>query len=181
MSDEVRVIKSLHQGRFLELVSLDGWEYARRCNATGVVAIVPVHSDGRYVLVEQYRPAAGGNVIEWPAGLVGDEGNSESHLVAAKRELIEESGYEAKHWQRIGDGLSSAGLTDETVVFFLAKDLTQVAAGCGVGSEDITRHEVSPGDLPNWIDRMKQAGKRIDVKVYAGLAMLHLQSTDQPV
>lgn len=175
MNHEKQDIDVLHRGRFLELVSLNGWEYVRRHSATGVVAIVPVHADGRYVFVEQYRPAAGALVIEWPAGLVGDEGNSESHLVAAQRELLEEAGYEAKHWQRIGDGLSSAGLADEAVEFYLAKDLTQLTTGGGVGSENITRHEVAPGDLPTWIENMKQAGKRIDVKVYAGLAMLSLK------
>lgn len=163
----------LHRGRFIELVSLNGWEYARRSNATGVVAILPVHADGRLVLVEQVRPAAGGLVIEWPAGLVGDEGDSESHLEAAKRELLEETGYEAKVWKRLGEGLSSAGLTDEAVVFYLAQDLSSVAQGGGVGGENITSHEVARSDLPGWIEDMKRAGKRLDVKVYAGLGMLN--------
>ena len=163
----------LHSGRFLELVSLNGWEYARRVKATGVVAILPIHTDGKMVLVEQFRPAAGGPVIEWPAGLVGDEDDAESHLIAAKRELLEETGYEAKVWKRVGEGMSSAGLTDEAVVFYLAQDLTQVAEGGGVGGENITKHEVLSGDLPGWIEQMKRAGKKLDVKIYAGLGMLN--------
>ncbi|MEM6257462.1 MAG: NUDIX hydrolase [Planctomycetota bacterium] len=163
----------LHRGRFIELVSLNGWEYARRSNATGVVAILPVHADGRLVLVEQVRPAAGGPVIEWPAGLVGDEGDDELHLEAAKRELLEETGYEAKVWELVGEGMSSAGLTDESVVFYLAKDLTSVTDGGGVGGENITKHEVQPYDLAGWIEDMKHAGKWLDVKVYAGLGMLN--------
>jgi len=163
----------LHRGRFIELVILNGWEYARRSNATGVVAILPVHADGRLVLVEQVRPAAGGPVIEWPAGLVGDEGDAESHLEAAKRELLEETGYEAKSWKQIGEGMSSAGLTDEAVVFYIAKDLTRVADGGGVGGEDLTTHEVAPGNLSGWIEEMKRAGRKVDVKVYAGLGMLN--------
>lgn len=168
----------LHRGRFVELVSHNGWEYARRPNATGVVAIIPVHADGRFVLVEQVRPPAGGPVIEWPAGLVGDEGDAESHLDAAKRELLEETAYEAKAWKQVGEGLSSAGLTDEAVVFYLARDLTQVADGGGVGEEELTVHEVRPGDLPGWIEQMKRAGKRVDVKVYAGLGMLNQRTKE---
>jgi len=147
--------------------------YVRRSNAMGVVAIIPVHSDGRLVLLEQVRPAAGGPVIEWPAGLVGDEGDAESHLEAAKRELLEETGYEAMVWEQVGEGLSSAGLTDEAVVFYLAKDLTRVTEGGGVGGEDLTTHEIAPDDLSGWIEEMKRAGKSVDVKVYAGLGMLN--------
>ncbi|MFK7789169.1 MAG: NUDIX hydrolase [Phycisphaeraceae bacterium] len=163
---------TLHRGRFLELVNINGWEVARRCNASGVVAILPIHADGRVVLVEQHRPAVGGPVIEWPAGLVGDEGDAESHLVAAQRELLEETGYEAKAWSRVGDGRSSAGLTDEAVVFYLAEELKRSAAGGGVGGEDLMIHEVALSDLHAWIEKMKRAGKQVDMKLYAGLAML---------
>ena len=117
-------------------------------------------------------------VIEWPAGLVGDEGDDESHLEAAKRELLEETGYEASAWERVGEGLSSAGLTDEAVAFYLAKDLTRVTDGGGVGGEDLTTHEVLPGDLPVWIEDTKRAGKQIDVKVYAGLSMLRFHNDE---
>lgn len=165
----------LHRGRFIELVSLNGWEYARRSNATGVVAVLPVHADGRVVLIEQVRPPAGGPVIEWPAGLVGDEGDDELHLEAAKRELLEETGYAAETWKRVGEGLSSAGLTDEAVMFYLAKGLARVTDGGGVGGENLTTHEVQSSDLPGWIEDMKGAGRRVDVKVYAGLSMLHQQ------
>lgn len=165
--------QTLHRGRFLELVNIDGWEVARRCNASGVVAILPMHADGRVVLVEQYRPAAGGHVIEWPAGLVGDEGQAEPHLDAAQRELLEETGYEAQQWERLGGGYSSAGLTDEAVVFYLAQDLSRVATGGGVGNENITSHEIALCDLIGWLHDMKRAGKRIDLKVYAGIGMLN--------
>ena len=168
----------LHRGRFIELVRLNGWEYARRPNATGVVVILPVHADGRVVLIEQVRLAVGGPVIEWPAGLVGDAGDDESHLEAAKRELLEETGCEAATWECVAEGLSSAGLTDEAVVFYLAKNLTRVSVGGGVGGEDLTTHEVLPGDLPRWIEDMKRAGKQVDVKVYAGLSMLRLNNDE---
>ncbi|MFI4859854.1 MAG: NUDIX hydrolase [Phycisphaerales bacterium JB063] len=168
-----KAIDVLYAGRFIELVSLSGWEYARRSNATGVAAILPVHTDGRLVLIEQVRPAAGGPVIEWPAGLVGDEGDAESHLDAAKRELLEETGYEAKVWELVGEGMSSAGLTDEAIVFYLAKDLMPSTEGGGVGGENITKHEILPDELTGWIEEMKRVGKKLDLKVYAGLGMLN--------
>ena len=169
----------LHQGRFLELVSINGWEVARRSNVSGVVAILPRHNNGRVVLVEQFRPAAGGEVIEWPAGLVGDDGMAEPHLDAAKRELLEETGYEAQEWERLGEGFSSAGLTDEAVVFYLAKDLRRAADGGGVDGEDIGSHEIALCDLPGWLQDMKCAGKRIDLKVYAGLGMLNKPAKEE--
>ncbi|MEO0475911.1 MAG: NUDIX hydrolase [Planctomycetota bacterium] len=164
----------LHRGRFLELRSINTWEYVHRHNATGIAAIIPLHTDQRFVFIEQYRPAVDAPVIDWPAGLAGDEGEAESMLNAAKRELLEETGYEASSWTPLGQTLSSPGLTDESVDFFLAEELTQVGPGGGVEGEGITCHEVPADELNQWITTMRRAGKRFDVKVYAGLGMLRM-------
>ncbi|MEL6797861.1 MAG: DNA mismatch repair protein MutT, partial [Planctomycetota bacterium] len=60
-------------GRFLSLVSRNGWEFATRVNARGVVAVVATTEANELVLVEQFRPPVGRSVIEIPAGLVGDD------------------------------------------------------------------------------------------------------------
>ena len=77
-----------YAGRYLSLLERDGWEFASRSNASGVVVLVPVTDQEEIVLVEQFRKPIGKNVIELPAGLVGDhEDPDESILKAARREL----------------------------------------------------------------------------------------------
>ncbi|MCW8925413.1 MAG: NUDIX hydrolase, partial [Xanthomonadales bacterium] len=81
-------------GRFLGMKEVDGWEYAFRTNASGVVVMVPVTDEGELVLVEQYRKPVDNRLIELPAGLVGDlDDAGEGFKEAAQRELFEETGY----------------------------------------------------------------------------------------
>ncbi len=120
----------VHAGKFLSYRRTDrGWEYVTRSNAKGCVAILAVTDDRRVILTEQYRPPVGRQVIELPAGLSGDIPLQEDEplLVAAKRELKEETGYEAKNWTVLFEGTSSAGMTDEMVERVIAV-LIDVAA-----------------------------------------------------
>ena len=90
-----------HSGKYLEFRETDkGWEYAVRPNCKGAVAILAVTEDRKVILVEQYRPPVNRKVIELPAGLAGDIPLQEDEplVVAAKRELKEETGYVAKDW-----------------------------------------------------------------------------------
>src|SRR4051812_22237293 len=85
------------RGRYLDVIWEDGAEYTHNRRSRGVVLVIPVTSHGHIVFLEQYRVPLKSNVIEYPAGLVGDEHHlsSESFQAAARRELLEESGYEA--------------------------------------------------------------------------------------
>jgi len=60
-----------YAGRYLNLLERDGWEFASRSNANGVVVLVAVTDQGEIVLVEQFRIPVGKNVIELPAGRFG--------------------------------------------------------------------------------------------------------------
>ena len=97
MSDDLRPIA---EGRHLGLWCRDGWEFARRRQGRGVVAIVALTTDRHLVLIEQHRVPLGASVIELPAGLVGDgaAGTDESIFDAARRELLEETGLALDHW-----------------------------------------------------------------------------------
>lgn len=163
--------ETLYQGRFLRVVKRDRWEYVTRSNAIGVVAVVAMHEDGRVVLVEQVRVPVDSSVVELPAGLVGDTANDETLLEAAQRELLEETGYIAREWRRLGAAATSPGLTDETITFFLAEGLSKQDSGGGVDGEAIRVHEVPWGDLARWLmaDRVKRT--RIDMKLLAGLQL----------
>ena len=61
-------IETIGQGKFLRLVRVNGWEYAERTRASGIVVIVPFTEDGQLVFVEQFRPPVNSNCIEFPAG-----------------------------------------------------------------------------------------------------------------
>jgi len=164
----------LCQGRWLRLLSRRGWEFVERIGSRGVVMIVAVTGDGRLVLVEQYRPALEAPVIELPAGLVGDEaGHEDEALVdAARRELLEETGYEAGELELLTSGTVSPGSSSESLHVLRARELRKVAAGGGVGAEDIRVHEVALEGVGAWLHERSAAGVRIDLKVWAGLALL---------
>ena len=161
-------------GRFLSLVSRDGWEFATRSNATGVVAILAVTPQKEVVLVEQHRPPIGGPVIEIPAGLVGDrpDERGESAEAAARRELLEETGFLAPELIPAGSFASSAGLTDETVEFFVARDAERMNHGGGVDGEQITVHLVPASQMHDWLTEKTRSGIRVDARVLAGLSLL---------
>ena len=160
-------------GRYLNLLERDGWEFASRSNASGVVVLVAVTSDEEIILVEQYRKPVEALVIELPAGLVGDHVEpDESILEAAARELEEETGYAATQLEVLMTCPSSAGMSDEMISFVLAKGLTRVGPGGGDDSEDIEVHIVPLKDVDAWLTRQQSAGKPMDPKIYAALYWL---------
>lgn len=165
--------ETLGGGRYLRLVRRGTWEYVTRVSGPNVVAVVPITDDGRVLLVEQHRVPVGRTCIEIPAGLVGDHGSpeGESMEAAARRELLEETGYEAERLIELAGGPTTPGLSDETMTFFLATRLRRVGAAVGDGHEEITLHEVPLAGLREWLEKMAAAGKAADVKVYAGLAL----------
>ena len=76
---------------------------------------------GLLVLLErQYRHAAQSMMWELPAGRIDD---GETALTAAKRELLEETGYRARQWKRILHFYPSPGFLDETMTIYLARGL----------------------------------------------------------
>lgn len=164
-------VELIAQSKHLRLVKLDGWSYVTRTNAQGVVCIVACTDENNILLVEQYRPPVGCNVIELPAGLSGDLPNQADEMLesAAQRELLEETGYQAKHLLRKADIASTAGLADEVVTIFIARGLSKIAPGGGDASEDITVHEVPLSEVDAWLARAQADGKLIDGRVYAGL------------
>ena len=87
----------------------------------GASLAVPVLDDGRVVILRQYRFAVACRLLEFPAGTL-DAG--EDPLSTMERELREETGYAAHHWESLGAMLPCPGYSDEVIHLFLARGLT---------------------------------------------------------
>lgn len=92
----------------------------------GAVAIAAVDSNGDLLLVRQYRHAAGDWLLEVPAGRV-EEG--EDRLLAAMRELEEETGHRAASWEVLREFFAAPGFCSELMTIFVARDLVRVESG----------------------------------------------------
>lgn len=162
------------QGRFIQLIESGGWEYATRANASGVVAVIAVTREQQLILTEQFRPPVGRAVIDLPAGLAGDNvGQFDEQLVeAAKRELVEETGFTAKVWKQVYEAPSSPGMTNEIVTYFQARNAFTVETGGGVDGEQITTHTISLSSIRRWLKARMKLGTYVDPKVYVALALI---------
>jgi ADP-ribose pyrophosphatase len=161
------------EGRYLRMVSENGWEFAERSRGLAAVAIIGVTTDGELILTEQYRVPLKCNVIDLPAGLVGDEEADEEMLVAAKRELEEETGFRATRMKLVFSGPTSAGLSNEVVNLYLATGVRRVGDGGGVPGEAITVHLVPVDDVLGWCRRFeRRTGGMTSPNVVAALALI---------
>jgi len=126
----------------------------------GSAVMMPVDESNRILLVRQYRLPARRYLWELPAGSI-DEG--ETALQTARRELVEETGYRAKSWQKLAEFFPSPGFLAEEMTIYLATGLT---AGEATPMED-ERIEVR-WFTEKQVDDMLRAGKILDAKTIIG-------------
>ena len=88
----------------------------------GASAVVPVDEDGNVYMVRQYRCPLETVLLEIPAGKLDHKG--EDRLLAAKRELEEETGFTAGKWTHMVDLATTPGFCSEVISLYLAQDLT---------------------------------------------------------
>jgi ADP-ribose pyrophosphatase len=86
----------------------------------GAVAILPLDERGNVLMLRQFRPAANDWLLEIPAGTLE---KGEAPLACAKRELIEETGFAARKWRRLGAVYTAPGFCTELIHLFCAWDL----------------------------------------------------------
>lgn len=157
------------QGRFITAKRRGRWEYvgrARNIRAAVVLATV----EGDVLLVEQYRVPLGRNCIELPAGLIGDDAEGEDDLIAAARELEEETGYRAGELEALGTFCSSPGMVSESFTLVRATGLEQTGPGGGTAGENITVHRVPLAEVAAFVAARRAEGCGVDVRVLMLLA-----------
>jgi ADP-ribose pyrophosphatase len=129
MAEEVLSASSIYKGRILELkvfgVKLPNGREAKReiVEHPGAVAVAPLLDGDKVVLVKQFRLAAGDELLEIPAGTLR---RGEDPDECAKRELIEETGYEAGELEPLAEFFLAPGYSTELMRLYLARDLKRV-------------------------------------------------------
>src|SRR5579871_811954 len=88
----------------------------------GSAVMMAVDKKNRVLLVRQFRLPAGKSLWELPAGRLDPK---EKALAGAKRELREETGYQARNWKKLASYWPSPGFVDEKMTIYLATGLTE--------------------------------------------------------
>ncbi|SFT34254.1 ADP-ribose pyrophosphatase [Selenomonas sp. GACV-9] len=88
----------------------------------GASSVIPVFPNGDIILVKQYRYPIGRITLEVPAGKL--DAPDEDPLYCAKRELSEETGYEAAHFEKLTTIATTVGFSNEYIHMYMAEGLT---------------------------------------------------------
>ncbi|MCM8748873.1 NUDIX hydrolase [Thermomicrobiaceae bacterium CFH 74404] len=162
-------------GRLLRLrvdtVRLPGGQVSRRevVEHPGAVAVLPVLPSGELVLVRQYRHAVGRALLEVPAGT---RQPAESPEACARRELLEETGFEAGTLRELARFYVSPGWANEELIVYLATGLV-ARQPQPADDERIAVEHVAPERVPELVLKRDIADAKTLVAVLGYLG-LHL-------
>ena len=169
MTAKINNRSTINRGRIFELVR----ENVTLENGTttdvefiehpGAAAIIPFLDDNRIVLLKQYRHALKKYIWEIPAGTLDPQ---EEIISCAKRELIEETGYSANGWQKLGEITPVPGYSDERIHIYLATELQPA-------EQSLDEDEVIQVQEVDFLKALEMIGdgKIQDAKSIAGLLM----------
>ena len=104
----------------------------------GAVAVLPFLDEEKLLIERQWRFPIKQEIFEFPAGKIE---RGESPIVTAKRELLEETGYSAKSWCKLGELLPVPAYSDEKIFLFCAKNLIREG-----------EQNTEPGECINLVD-----------------------------
>jgi len=173
-SAEMEIInkKIVWQGSFMSAVEITyrdahgvvrTWEALERVGIGGIVVMAAITPANTILLEKQFRPPLGRDVIELPAGLV-DPGESKED--AARRELIEETGWSTSELKFLTEGPISTGASTETLSAYLCTGLTFVGKNGGDDNEIIEVIEVPMENSYEFLLKTRDSGTLIDLKVF---------------
>jgi len=158
-------MKTVFEGKHLLVRERDDWQYVERKQGKEAVAVLAETDEGELILTEQQRKPLDARVIDFPAGLVGDEGGSSDPEMTAKKELEEETGYTCDSVELLARGPSSPGITSEIVSLYRAHGVRKQGEGGGVGGEDITVHVIPRGSVRQFLREKEREGVLTDLKL----------------
>ena len=113
------------------------------------VNIIPMTTDGRLVMIEQYRHGTRQVTLEIPGGLIDD--SDDSPRTAARREMIEETGYDSDRIEYLGVVAPNPAVQTNRCYSFLALDVEPIRAQTLDVGEDIVVRLVEPDDVPRLV------------------------------
>ena len=166
--------QEIFNGRIIKVVKDDvELENGRRTTREVVyhheaVAVVAINENNEILLVKQYRYPIGRELTELPAGVLE---NGENPLEAAKRELLEETGYSAEHWELLTCIYTSPGVHDEKIYIYSASNLQKIS-GQNLDEDELLTFETVPFDK---VFEMVCTGKIMDAKTIAGVLLYNVK------
>jgi ADP-ribose pyrophosphatase len=174
--------KTAWEGKFIRFViikyidscgAIREWESFERVNCKGIVAVVPITDNKEVLLIRQFRPPVNGYVIEFPAGL-NDKGDTLED--AARRELLEETGYAAEKMIFLTECPLSSGASGEVLTAYLAKGIEFKGVEKRDETEDIEVLKLPIVDIYQKMDALRLEGDYVDLKIFGliELAKKHL-------
>jgi ADP-ribose pyrophosphatase len=177
MTAKINYRSTIHRGRVFELVrenvtlengTTTDVEYIEH---PGAAAMVPFLDDNRILLLKQYRHALKKYIWEIPAGTLDPR---EEIIDCARRELVEETGYSAGQWHRLGEITPVPGYSDERIHIYLAGELQPAA-------QDLDADEVIQVQKVDFKKALEMigSGQIQDAKSIAGLFMASSWLEDQ--
>jgi ADP-ribose pyrophosphatase len=140
--------------------------YSLRCRMHGVV-VLALTADSHVILVRQFRPAVQAYTLEMPAGAVDPGEDIES---AARRELLEETGFSGGEWRYLGMGFTAVDRLDAKLHGFLATGVSLQADH--QWSEEIERQII------DWAE-FRRLASHLEFGQLAGLGLLLAASWGQ--
>jgi ADP-ribose pyrophosphatase len=171
MEKKIQTIGTLRAQSFLvhldDVLLRDGTEARRiRIDHPEAAAVVPLLSSEEILMVRQHRYALGRETLEIPAGKMDPSENPED---CARRELMEETGYQAESMKLLYSYAPALGYSNEVIHIFAGQDLKRVEGG-------IDEREISSVERMGLeeLRSLVRKGKIMDGKTLLGLALLGL-------